>query len=263
MGLDVKWRDVVDYEGIYEISNDGQVRSIDRYIRTKRGKPYFMAGKEKAIVIDRDGYCIFKANYLNKGKMLKVHREVMKAFSPVVNMHKLQINHKNGIKHDNRIFNLEWCDQSWNSWHSKNFNNKRRYNRSRIMSDEQIIEVANMYIEGSTVKEIAKSFNVKDSYIRSVIGGDTSRPVLQRSNLLIPIMKEKTKRSEEFYSYWPKINYERLREVFLEGLSSDIVARYEQKSKTTINAAFKLIREKYPEDIKLREKAQRNVRNAR
>lgn len=104
-----EWRPVVGYEGLYEVSNTGKVRSLNYMKR----KGYV---KELKPNTDKDGY---KTYALSNGKTLtkKAHRLVAKAFIPNPDAYPI-INHLNGIKDDNRVENLEWCTRSHNSQHS-------------------------------------------------------------------------------------------------------------------------------------------------
>lgn len=96
-----EWRDVQGFEGFYKVSNLGRVKSMRRgvLLSTGTGRGYVM----KTLF---DG---------QKRWIVSVHRLVALAF---VEGSGPQINHKNGIKHDNRAENLEWCDNSHNVLHS-------------------------------------------------------------------------------------------------------------------------------------------------
>lgn len=107
------WKDIEGYEGLYQVSNLGRVRSVDRYVRTSRGnglKP--VKGKiiKQAVL---SGYVCVRLHKNNKEKTHLVHRLVANAFIP--NHNNLpEINHKDENKQNNLISNLEWCDRAYN-----------------------------------------------------------------------------------------------------------------------------------------------------
>jgi len=111
------WKDVVGYEGLYEVSNLGHVRSLDRYVAhhtagmaLRRGK--IMKGS-------------FDGNYLNvsltkdrKTKSVRIHRLVAMAFMP--NHDGLpQVDHIDCNKLNNRVDNLRWCTSAENTRFAK------------------------------------------------------------------------------------------------------------------------------------------------
>ena len=102
-----EWRPVVRYEGLYEVSNTGQVRSLDRfYYRLHKGK---VLSPTK----DRYGYLTVTLNCNGKSKTIKIHRLVAQAFLP--NPDNLpQVNHKDEDKTNNNVTNLEWCTAKYN-----------------------------------------------------------------------------------------------------------------------------------------------------
>lgn len=107
------WRDVVGYEGYYQVSNTGKVRSVDRVVARSDGKMQNCKGKILSL-IDRRGYLHVNLCKDLKTKSVKVHRLVAMAFIP--NPSKLPIiNHKDENPKNNRVENLEWCDVKYNS----------------------------------------------------------------------------------------------------------------------------------------------------
>lgn len=112
------WKDIEGYEGIYQISSLGRVRSIDRYRKSKDNSLAFVKGKILKGKIDKDGYIEYALCIHNTIKYYRAHRLVAQAFIPNPNSLPL-INHINEIKNDNRIENLEWCTTQYNNEYSK------------------------------------------------------------------------------------------------------------------------------------------------
>ena len=108
------WEDVPEYEGLYKISNTGKIKN--KY--GKQLKTYNKHGKKK--YNPENDYQKIRLSKNGTAKAFAVHRLVAKAFIP--NPKKLpQINHKNGIKKDNNVANLEWCTNKENCLHYRKY----------------------------------------------------------------------------------------------------------------------------------------------
>ena len=107
------WKDIVGYEGLYQVSNFGRIKSLDRVIKYSNGKICKYKEETKALTKDGKGYSRVLVSKNGKHKNLRVHRLVAQAFIP--NPHNLsQVNHKDEDKTNNCVDNLEWCNCQYN-----------------------------------------------------------------------------------------------------------------------------------------------------
>lgn len=111
--MDEIWKPIKGYEGCYEISNYGNVRSLDRYVKSKCGGLRFLKGQILKLITDDDGYLRVGLNKNGKYYNYGVHRLVAEAFVPNPNNYPC-VNHKDEIKSNNIFTNLEWCTNAYN-----------------------------------------------------------------------------------------------------------------------------------------------------
>lgn len=107
------WKSIPNYEGLYEVSNDGQIRSVDRFVQFN-GTSSLVKGKPKKVRLDTDGYAIVCLSKNGIQKTMKVHRLVAMAFIPNPE-NKPCIDHINTVRTDNRADNLRWVTNKENS----------------------------------------------------------------------------------------------------------------------------------------------------
>lgn len=118
------WKDVIGYEGIYQISNFGNVKSLnyrDLNIESLM-KP----------TLNTHGYLtVCLSNRVNLKKRFQVHRLVAMAFidNP---KNKPEVNHKNGVRKDNIVSNLEWVTRSENTKHAYEFLNHQKFWKGKV-----------------------------------------------------------------------------------------------------------------------------------
>ena len=118
-----EWRDIKGYEGLYQISSEGRVKSKQRITRNNQT----IKEKIRKPKIDKDGYCCVKLWIDGISKEYFIHRLVAQAFIPNP-YNKPCIDHINTNKTDNRVENLRWCT------HKENANNpisREKYLRNR------------------------------------------------------------------------------------------------------------------------------------
>ena len=114
------WKDIPEYEGIYQVSDTGLIKSLERYsIQGKLIKEKYIMGG-----FDKDGYRLVLLCLDGHKRTAKVHRLVAQAFL-LMDGNRPQINHKDGNRLNNHVSNLEWCDSKENHVHAFNELNRK------------------------------------------------------------------------------------------------------------------------------------------
>jgi len=110
------WKDINGYEGIYQVSNMGRVRSLNRiitYIRENRKISKLQKGCIIKLATSTTGYLFTHLDKKRSIKYYRINRLVAEHFLLNPNNYPM-VNHKNEIKTDNRVDNLEWCTHKYN-----------------------------------------------------------------------------------------------------------------------------------------------------
>jgi hypothetical protein len=165
------WKDVTDYEGLYQVSDLGNIRSLDREVWGGRSF-YFKKGDIKKQIIGTTGYYTVMLYKNNKHYTTKVHRIVAMSFIANPNKYNV-VNHLDGNKLNNKISNLEWCTYKQNSTHA--FSNGLVKNASyklRKFDDMQILTMATYY----------KILKNKEIYNVFSVGNNTLIPDIKRGH---------------------------------------------------------------------------------
>ena len=122
------WKDIVGYENLYQISNLGNVKSVEKYVNSCLKHNTKIKRKEKMLKqYNKSGYLQVALSKNGIKMFFLVHRLVAQAFIPNPN-NLPQINHKDENKQNNNINNLEWCDRKYNCNYGTR--NSKIYNRT-------------------------------------------------------------------------------------------------------------------------------------
>lgn len=165
------WKDIEGYEGYYQVSNFGRIRSLDREVRYVGGWVSNRKGKLLKSIKRCDGYLSITLKRDGKGKGFLVHRLVAQLF--IANKeNKPQVNHINGIKDDNRVENLEWVTPLQNTQHAvdNKLNCFGERHRKAKLTEKQVIEIRENYRDKSQ-QEIADMYNVAQTTISMIRNG--------------------------------------------------------------------------------------------
>lgn len=152
------WKPIKGFEGFYEVSNLGRVKSLSRYVTfVKNGKEYTIFRKEhiKKEQLDNKGYVRLMLQIDKVHKSIAVHRAVAEAFIPNP-LNLPQINHKDEIKTNNNVSNLEWCTNEYNC----NYGNHPK--RCSIKATESSVWLYKPVLQFSLDDEFIREWN----YIR-------------------------------------------------------------------------------------------------
>lgn len=135
------WKDIQGYEGLYQVSNLGRIRSLDRIVNSKNGSKQTKKSRILVQEITIHGYCrvrLFDCD--GNAKHYAVHRLVLGAFAGASDLY---VNHINEIKTDNRLINLEYCTAKENCNHGTRNMRISASKEGHIVSDETRGKISN------------------------------------------------------------------------------------------------------------------------
>lgn len=145
MTLKELWKDIEGYEGLYQVSNLGRIKSLVRVrnnydINTTLFTKIVVPEKIRKLQLTKDGYYRVGLTKNKKQTYFQVHRLVAKAFIPNPE-NKPQVNHKDENKLNNRIDNLEWCISKYNA----NYGTRNERLRKKLCKRVKCVETGVVY----------------------------------------------------------------------------------------------------------------------
>ena len=158
------WKDIEGYEGLYQVSNYGNIKSLSRVVKNAYG---IHRTEEKILKpqMKKKGYFQIQLSKDGKRKQMFVHRLVMENFVPNPNNYPC-INHKDENHINNKLENLEWCTYSYNNTyndlHHRKMKNYNYEERNKKVDYKRINEILMQYrrkivyqydLEGNFIKE--------------------------------------------------------------------------------------------------------------
>lgn len=167
------WRDIEGYEGLYQVSNLGRVKSLEKQCgvqiqKEKILKPGLVKGGYYRVGLTKNG--------IRKSKL--VHRLVAETFIPI----NLTVNHKDGNKSNNTVDNLEWTTQKENNIHAYQTGLKPHgtQRKDAKLNEQQVKEIRSNYIPNDrnySTRTLARKYGVHPSIIQRIINNKAYKNV--------------------------------------------------------------------------------------
>ena len=152
-----EWRDIEGYEGVYQVSNEGRVKSLERdVVKEWKGKPYISHLKEKILELEEyDKYGHLRITPCKNGilEYKTIHQLVAKAFIPNPNGY-TDVHHKDHNPSNNRVENLQWISKED---HYKEHSDRKAVREACGIKVDQIDKIT-----GETIKTWESSRQVED-----------------------------------------------------------------------------------------------------
>lgn len=148
-----EWKDIEGFEGYYQVSNMGRIKSVDRDVLYSNGRIHHYNEKIRVLCKDKDGYQITTLNKDGKSYSRRVHQLVACAFLP--NPDNLpSINHIDEDKTNNRVDNLEWCSVYYNNHYNDRYKRVKAHKKGIILFNVVTGAVKKMPSVTQTAKEL-------------------------------------------------------------------------------------------------------------
>lgn len=167
-----QWKDVVGFEGYYQVSNKGCVKSLDRIIKYSNGYLSNHKGRILKQEVSKNKYNRVTLSLKDYQKRYLTHRLVLTHFIPNPEK-KPCVNHKDGNGFNNNVTNLEWCTYSENERHSYDVLKKVNANRKLSKNDIKFIKDRAVKGRNGNIKALARLFKVAAGTIYNILKNKT------------------------------------------------------------------------------------------
>jgi hypothetical protein len=166
-----RWEPIPGYEGLYEVSTNGRVRSYHNFGWQKRKNPVILKPHISVYGYPQISLCKDKAV-----RNVNIHRIVAMVFLPTPPYSNMQIDHINGIKTDNRVSNLEWVTPRENTMRSLALGLKptgERHGMSKL-TERDVLDMRFLYKQGGyTHRGLGKMFGVSHCVVGRILRGES------------------------------------------------------------------------------------------
>lgn len=163
------WKDIPGYEGLYQASRSGKIRSMSRRLDYRTGSR-MIDGRILRPALSKEGYlrvCLCREGEEKNGK---VHRLICLTFLPNPE-NKPHVNHKDGNKLNNHVDNLEWCTASYNQRHAFAKGLAKPNYSGRKIDYETAEIIRKRCANGETKSVLGKEFGLSKGHIWFIVSG--------------------------------------------------------------------------------------------
>ena len=137
-----EWKDIKGYEGLYQVSNKGNVRTLEHTVVDKLGRTKLVKGRNLKIHTYPNGYKDVMLQHKGVAKRYLVHKLVAEAFIPNPENFS-EVNHKDESRDNNVVTNLEWCSRKYNCNYGSCIEKQRKAKIGKKLSEEHKQKISN------------------------------------------------------------------------------------------------------------------------